>query len=132
MVFNPNVTVRMRGVMEKCSYCVQLVMEAKFEAKRDQYHDTSGQGAALERDEYAQESVRRRLRGGQLQSACQQVCPSGAITFGDLNDAESPVAQRANMDRSYRLLAELGTRPRTTYLAAVSNPNPVLEEPEDV
>ncbi len=103
--FNPNVTVRMRGVMEKCTYCVQRIEEARIDAKRDE----------------------RELKDGDIKSACQQACPSQAIAFGDLNDPNSDVAKRAAVDRGYKLLAELGTRPRTTFLARIRNPNPKLK-----
>lgn len=104
MQHNPNVTVRFRGVMEKCTYCVQRIQEAKIKAK----------------NEY------RKIRDGELMTACQQTCPTGSITFGDLNNRESAVRQLARTDRRYRLLAELGTQPRTTYLAKIRNPNPEM------
>ncbi len=103
--FNPNVTVRMRGVMEKCTYCVQRIEEGKLAAKRDG----------------------RDLKDGDIQSACQQACPTRAITFGDLNDPKSKVARLAKVDRGYKLLAEIGTRPRTSFLARIRNPNPNLK-----
>jgi len=103
--FNPNVTVRMRGVMEKCTYCVQRIEEGKLSAKRDG----------------------RTLRDGEIKSACQQACPTGAITFGDLNDPRSRVSKLAAVDRNYKLLAEVGTRPRTSFLARIRNPNPKLK-----
>ncbi|MFW2389757.1 MAG: 4Fe-4S dicluster domain-containing protein [Polyangiales bacterium] len=103
--FNPNVTVRMRGVMEKCSYCVQRIEEGKISAKRDG----------------------RKLKDGDVQSACQQACPTGAIAFGDLNDPKSRVARMTEADRNYKLLAEIGTRPRTSFLARIRNPNPKLK-----
>jgi molybdopterin-containing oxidoreductase family iron-sulfur binding subunit len=103
--FNPNVTVRMRGVMEKCTYCVQRIEEGKIAAKRDG----------------------RALRDGDVKSACQQACPSQAIAFGDLNDPKSKVAQWSKVNRNYKLLAEIGTRPRTSFLARIRNPNPKLK-----
>jgi molybdopterin-containing oxidoreductase family iron-sulfur binding subunit len=103
--FNPNVTVRMRGVMEKCSYCVQRIEEGKISAKRDG----------------------RTLKDGDIRSACQQACPTRAIAFGDLNDPKSRVAQLTEADRNYKLLAEIGTRPRTSFLARIRNPNPKLK-----
>jgi len=101
MQFNPNVTVRMRGVMEKCTYCVQRIQEGKIAAKRDG----------------------RTIRDLEIVSACAQACPADAIVFGDLNDAASRVAQSARRDRAYHLLAELGTHPRTSHLARIRNPN---------
>lgn len=102
---NPDVTVRSRGVMEKCTYCVQRVNHARIEAEKDG----------------------RRIRDGEVVTACQAACPAQAITFGDINDPDSRVAQLKAEPRNYGLLAELNTQPRTTYLAAVRNPNPEIE-----
>jgi len=104
MVFNPEVTVRFRGVMEKCTYCVQRIQEGKFRASREN----------------------RPLVDGEVTTACQDSCPTRAISFGDLNDPKSEVVRRKNDSRDYSLLEELNVRPRTTYLALVKNPNPEL------
>ncbi len=101
---NPNVTVRFRGVIEKCTYCVQRIQSQRFRAKREG----------------------RPLRDGEIVTACQQTCPADAIVFGDLNDMQSRVAKLTVGDRRYALLEELGTKPRTTYLARVRNPNPEM------
>ena len=107
---NPDVTVRSRGVMEKCNYCVQRINAARIQAKREEV--ISGQP--------------RPIRDGEILTACQAVCPTEAIVFGNINDPESRVAKLKSSPRNYAMLAELNTRPRTTYLAAVKNPNPAL------
>jgi MoCo/4Fe-4S cofactor protein with predicted Tat translocation signal len=108
MMRNPDVTVRSRGVMEKCTYCVQRITAARIAAEKDQ----------------------RTIRDGEVIPACQQSCPTEAIIFGNINDANSRVSKLKADQRNYSLLAELNTRPRTTYIAAVRNPNPELESAE--
>src|SRR5437762_8884353 len=98
---NPEVTVRSRGVLEKCTYCVQRIRQAHIAAVRDD----------------------RTLRDGDVVTACQAACPAGAITFGDLNQQGSQVARLRADPLNYELLGDLNTRPRTTYLAALKNPN---------
>ncbi len=110
MVLNPEVTVRSRGVMEKCTFCVQRIQAAKIDAK----------------------NRRVSIPDGAIQTACQQVCPTQAIVFGDLNYKDdqgrpSRVAQLRQADRAYEILAELNVKPRTSYLAVIRNPNPDVE-----
>ncbi len=110
MAMNPNVTVRFRGVMEKCTYCVQRVNDAKIKT------------------ELATNGETTKPPDGSVQTACQQVCPADAFAFGDLTDTESDVYQTKLSNRNYLLLSELNTRPRTSYLAKITNPNPRLTE----
>ncbi|MEO1009513.1 MAG: TAT-variant-translocated molybdopterin oxidoreductase [Planctomycetota bacterium] len=102
---NPHVTVRSRGVMEKCTYCIQRTNEAKIETKL----------TGLEH-----------VPDGFVQTACQQACPTGCITFGDIQDPESRVTRTRTSGRNYAVLGYLNTRPRTTHLMAVHNPNPEI------
>ena len=106
MVYNPDVTVRMRGIMEKCTYCVQRIQEARIATKTDNRREFTGEGVV---------------------TACQQTCPADAIAFGNINDPNSKVAKLKKQERNYAMLAELDVRPRTTYLGRLRNPNPELE-----
>jgi len=110
---NPNVTVRARGVMEKCTYCTQRIAAARIEGKKKSISDAS-------RAEY-------NVMPGEVVTACQQVCPTKAIVFGDINNPKDPIVALTKSNLNYAMIAELSTRPRTTYLARVRNPNPELE-----
>ncbi len=106
MAMNPNVTVRARGVMEKCTYCLQRISAGQQQAKLEN----------------------RPLADGDVRTACQQACPARAIEFGDIRDAKSRVTAAKASPRNYDLLAELNTKPRTSYLARIRNPHPDLEK----
>jgi len=108
---NPNVTVRSRGVMEKCSYCIQRINAARIECKVNDLRDSQGNPV---------------IPDAFLQTACQQACPSESIVFGDILNLTSAVSKLRNGTRSYALLGFLNTRPRTSYLVRVRNPNPAL------
>lgn len=103
-MYNPDVTVRWRGVMEKCTYCIQRIARARISGEKEN----------------------RRIRDGEIQTACQQACPANAIVFGDLNAPDSKIAKLKSHPLDYSMLGELNTRPRTTYLAKLTNPNPEI------
>jgi molybdopterin-containing oxidoreductase family iron-sulfur binding subunit len=105
LALNPDVAVRSRGVMEKCSYCIQRISEARIEAKKKM----------------------RDVQPGEVVTACQQVCPTKAIVFGDINNPQDPIHALRQSKLHYGIFEELATRPRTTYLARVRNPNTILE-----
>ena len=103
---NPDVTVRMRGVMEKCTYCIQRISEAKIRAKNED----------------------RLVADGELKVACQQSCPSDAIVFGNISDEKSEVSKTRKTERAYAVLEELNLKPRTLYLARIKNYHPLINK----
>ncbi|MBJ7423608.1 MAG: TAT-variant-translocated molybdopterin oxidoreductase [Akkermansiaceae bacterium] len=124
---NPNVTVRMRGVMEKCTYCVQRLQEAVIRQKRGQKQEALVAGKPS--TEMTVNILTLRIPVDSVKTACQDACPAGAITFGNLLDEEKSVVVRSKrIDRNYDLLNYIGTRPRTSYLARVKNPNPKMPD----
>ena len=108
MLSNPNVTVRSRGVMEKCTFCIQRIKTGTLNASNEN----------------------REIQDGDIVVVCQSACPAEAIVFGDINDLESQVAKDKTSVLNYGVLTELNTVPRTTYLAKVKNPNPALVSAE--
>jgi molybdopterin-containing oxidoreductase family iron-sulfur binding subunit len=124
---NPNVTVRMRGVMEKCTYCVQRLTEAVIRQKRGPQQQTLDDGVPSTGMTVSNSTLR--IPPDSVRTACQDACPAAAITFGNLLDKEQSVLGRSrHMDRGYDLLHYIGTRPRTSYLARVKNPNPAMPD----
>ena len=124
---NPDVTVRMRGVMEKCTYCVQRIQQSKIQVKVTAQRSaklSSGKDGA----DISLETEDLKVPDGTIKTACQQVCPSDAIAFGDLSDPESEVSKLKTNPRDYSVLGYLNTRPRTTFLAKVRNPNPQMPD----
>jgi Fe-S-cluster-containing dehydrogenase component len=131
-VNNPEVTVRSRGVMEKCTYCVQRIRNAEIEAEREHANP------ARPKVRMPDDTIRPVILDGEVKTACQAACPTYAISFGDLNYDQyelpggsrfSEVARWKTEPTAYGLLAELNTMPRTSYLAAVRNPNPAIPNP---
>jgi molybdopterin-containing oxidoreductase family iron-sulfur binding subunit len=112
---NPDVSVRSRGVMEKCTYCVQRINAAKIDSETEELK--------LQQED---PNARRVIQDGEVITACQQACPTGALIFGNMNDPNSRVARQKKLERNYGVLAPVNTRPRTSYLAEVTNPNPEL------
>jgi molybdopterin-containing oxidoreductase family iron-sulfur binding subunit len=106
---NPDVTVRSRGVMEKCTYCVQRINQAKIQSELED----------------------RKVEDGEIVTACQQACPADAIVFGDLNDPDSRVVQLKENGRNYTMLDQINPKPRTSYLARLRNPNEEISEEEE-
>jgi molybdopterin-containing oxidoreductase family iron-sulfur binding subunit len=117
LLFNPEVTVRMRGVMEKCTFCVQRIQNGKIRVKAE---IRSGQRAG---------AIDAPIPDGEIETACQQACPTEAIVFGDLSDATSRVSALHADRRTYDLLPELYTKPRNKYLTRILNPNPKMPPP---
>jgi len=121
---NPDVTVRMRGVMEKCTYCIQRIEEAKINRKvkaSREYRDQLAEGAT-------DAAVSSDVPDGTIKTACQQACPAEAIVFGNQADPDSTVAQQKAQERDYSVLGFLDTKPHTTYLARVRNPSPDMPD----
>eukprot|EP01045_Picozoa_sp_COSAG04_P033518 COSAG04_NODE_6969_length_1218_cov_0.672922_2_plen_128_part_00 len=104
MQFNPQVTVRMRGVMEKCSFCIQRIMQGKSDAGNEM----------------------REIKDGEVKTACQQACPADAISFGNIIDKNSEVSKKKNAPRDYHILNEIHLKARVSYAASISNPSSQL------
>jgi len=128
---NPNVTVRMRGVMEKCTYCVQRIQAAKGKVKANLKKKVNASGLPSEQVKISDEELRIKIDS--IRVACQDACPANAITFGNLKDGKKATVVRSrDSSRNYELLHYIGTRPRTTYLARVKNPNPHMPDANGV
>ncbi len=124
---NPNVTVRMRGVMEKCTYCVQRLKDAVIRQKRGQKQEALVAGKPSTEMEVTTKTLR--IPVDSVKVACQEACPADAISFGNLMDeSNSRMVRARNLERSYNLLEYIGTRPRTVYMARVKNPNPEMPD----
>jgi molybdopterin-containing oxidoreductase family iron-sulfur binding subunit len=122
LLFNPDVTVRMRGVMEKCTFCVQRIQNGKIRVKAEVRNPVPGTSAPVN-------AVTSPMPDGVIETACQMACPTEAIVFGDLEDKTSRVAKLHADRRSYDLLPEVYTKPRNRYLTRVLNPNPKMPPP---
>jgi len=138
LAYNPDVTVRTRGVMEKCTFCIQRISYARIESAKEYLDEQDYEalhGRAWDADKTRKDPGGRKdqgkevayIRDGEVVSACQSACPAEAIVFGDLNDSKSRVHEMHESDLRYDLLGELGIRPRVAYLADLRNPNPALE-----
>jgi molybdopterin-containing oxidoreductase family iron-sulfur binding subunit len=137
LMYNPDVTVRVRGVMEKCTFCMQRISHARIEASKEALDEEHlPEARRKRRDTNGPDGGPRTVNGkevalihdGEVVSACQAACPAGAIVFGDLNDKQSKVRKLHDSTLRYDLLGELGVRPRVAYLAELRNPNPDLSE----
>jgi molybdopterin-containing oxidoreductase family iron-sulfur binding subunit len=135
LMYNPDVTVRTRGVMEKCSYCIQRISAARITASKEMLDEMDLHVRQRKRRDHNgpegeprtdQEKEIPYIRDGEVLTACQAACPAEAIVFGDLNDRISKVRRLHDSPLRYDLLGELGVNPRTAYLAALRNPNPEL------
>jgi len=118
---NPDVTVRSRGIMEKCSYCVQRINAARIQAEVEEVHL-----------QQADPKAERKIRDGEVVTACQQSCPTDALVFGNINDPNSRVSKIKAQPRNYGVLTQINTRPRTSYIANVINPNMEIGDRTDM
>src|SRR5262249_53061075 len=125
LLYNPEVSVRSRGVMEKCTFCVQRISYARIEASKEALAEADLPEAEKRRADPERPGLAK-IFDGEVVTACEASCPTGALVFGDLNDPNSRVKKLHDSELRYDLLGELGTRPRAAYLAEVRNPNPEL------